>query len=280
MTERTKNIALLSILIALVEIGITVPAVANDNFEEIRCAKNGAPTYLLAHGLSGSPYEFHFIAREIIKNNQDHGVWRTQVAKIGTIEKRAGELNDFMGKAQAVCDTPERSVVAIGYSKGGLDLRTIVGSYKTKNLLKAVFTIATPHLGHAGACNASDMEGVYDLCGHLDDPGKASPMMDFNKRHPASEFAAAGIPLNLYYFECQEGNDGVVAVKSQKWDGADSSYLTVIKGGTGWHEVKNHSSETPENCQKQQSCEPELCNSSLIGEIMSKYQSTIAVSRN
>ena len=235
--------------------------------EEIRCAKNGALTYLFAHGLNGSPNEWHHFVMKVRDDNKDYGIWRTQVSKLGHIKERAKELAAFMAKAAKKCGTEEKSVVAIAHSMGGLDLRNIVGSYpKERKYLKAVYTIATPHLGDPNACAAPG--GAHDLCGHPDDTGKESPMKSFNSRHPSSEFKTAGIAFEAFWYECKAnkpGEDGVVPVKSQKWHGAD---IARRDGGVGWHKVKHHSTIEASNCEDQHGCKPELCQNREIEHIM------------
>jgi len=237
-----------------------------EGFQEIRCAKKGAPTYLLAHGLNGSPYEWDFYVGKVKDKNPDAGIWRTQVKKLGHIKQRAAELADFIKTAADKCKTPEKSVVAIGHSMGGLDLRTIVGSYPgERKYLKAVYTIATPHLGDPNACPTAG--GAHDLCGHPDKPGKDSPMKDFNARHPHSEFKHAGIAFTAFWYECKKGEDGVVPVKSQRWEGAS---ISRESRGKGWHKVKHHSTGETGNCEPQNGCTPELCQEDEIHHIMSK----------
>lgn len=273
MKHQTKqnifSIILASILLALM---ISTAHAGLDGDEEIRCAKDGETTFLFAHGLNGKPSEWHTFAKEVVKINPKYGIWRTQVDKLGHIAERGDQLAKFMHRAQKECNAPEKSVVAVGHSMGGLDLRYIVGNHKTYkkevDLLKGVYTIATPHLGDPNACGPESQGGARDLCGFPEDPEKKSPfdagknthMYHFNKKYPHQDFVHRKIPFTAFYYECKEkeaGEDGVVLIDSQKWKGHNAH---SEDRGTGFHKTKD--------CGKQHGCTPELCQEDEIKHII------------
>lgn len=269
MKHQTKQ-NIFSIILASILLAFTISAAhaSLDGDEEIRCAKDGETTFLFAHGLNGKPSEWHTFAKEVVKLNPKYGVWRTQVKKHGHIHERGHELAEFMHRAQKECSTPEKSVVAVGHSMGGLDLRYIVGNHKKYSkeidLLKGVYTIATPHLGDPNACTSEG--GTHDLCGYPEDPdkknifGKRTPMYHFNKKYPHQDFVDRKIPFTAFYYECKEkekGEDGVVLIDSQKWKGHKAH---SEDRGKGFHKT--------EDCGEQHGCKPELCQEDEIKHIV------------
>lgn len=230
-----------------------------DGDEEIRCAKDGWLTFLFAHGLDEEPEAWHTFAHKVVTTNPKYGVWRTQVKKKGHIHERGHELAAFMAKAQKKCGTPDKSVVAVGHSMGGLDLRYIVGKAKhadQRKLLKAVYTIATPHLGDPDACGPPG-GGIHDLCGHPKDPDKPSPMHHFNKKYPYSDFKKYDIAFKAFWYECKDkepGEDGVVLIESQKWKDSGAPHEDR---GKGYHRTKEW--DDLKYCETHHHCVPELC---------------------
>lgn len=263
--QNLLSVTLASILLMLM---ISTAHADLDGDEEIRCAKDGEVTFLFAHGLHGKPEEWHTFAKEVVKINPKYGIWRTQVDKLGHIAERGDQLAKFMHRAQKECNAPEKSVVAVGHSMGGLDLRYIVGNHKTYKkeiaLLKGVYTIATPHLGDPNACTSEG--GIHDLCGYPEDPdkknvfGEHTPMYHFNKKYPHQDFVHRKIPFTAFYYECKEkeaGEDGVVLIDSQKWKGHKAHSEDRKKG---FHKTGD--------CTKQHGCEPELCQEDEIKHII------------
>jgi pimeloyl-ACP methyl ester carboxylesterase len=248
---------------------------ASDDKEktELICAEPGSLTYLFAHGMNGHPKDWDVFADQVKKAKKGYGVWRTQVKEEGHIHERAQELAEFMEHAAKKCDTPDKSVIAVGHSMGGLDLRYLVhhADYKNqRNLLKSVYTIATPHLGDPNAC---DWEGgIHDLCGHPDHPDKDSPMKEFNDKRPYSDFTKHNIDFIAFRYECKEnkaGEDGVVPVASQEWKGSGASY---DNRGKGWHkpwtlDVLKHKKVY---CKEHHGCKPELCQKDEIKHIIKR----------
>ncbi len=268
------------LLAAVVMMALPVPRAAwAEDDEEITCPeKRKDTTFLFAHGLHGHPWEWDTFAKSVKK--QGFNVWRTKVKSAGHIHERAEQLADFMKKAQRKCDTPDKTVIAVGHSMGGLDIRYIVGRaadyhrkgdgksgskalYERAKLLKKVYTIATPHLGDPNACLAQG--GIHDLCGHPDDPEKDSPMRDFNRNYKYSDFKNLDIRFWAFYYECKnikEGEDGVVPVKSQKWEGHGAPNENR---GVGYHKTKTPGQEV---CRANNGCVPELCQEDEIMNIM------------
>jgi len=267
--QNILSITLASILLA----SMISPAHADSKGEEIVCAGEGATTFLFAHGLNGHPGEWDTFAKAVKNQKTKYGVWRTQVKGHGHIHERGHDLAEFMKRAQNKCNTPEKSVVAVGHSMGGLDLRYIVGNHKTYrnevDLLKAVYTIATPHLGDPNACSAPSegpTAGTHDLCGYPEDPnkknifGKYTPMYHFNKKYPHHDFVDRKIPFTAFYYECKEkeaGEDGVVLIDSQKWKGHKAHSENRKKG---FHKTGD--------CGTQHGCRPELCQKDEIEHII------------
>lgn len=273
MKQHTKQSLLSVILASILLTTIISPAHAGSKGEEIVCAGEGETTFLFAHGLNGHPGEWDTFAKVVKNQKIKYGIWRTQVPKHGHIYERGKELAKFMKRAQAECKTPEKSVVAVGHSMGGLDLRYIVGNRKTykkeTGLLKAVYTIATPHLGDPNACSAPSegpAAGTHDLCGYPEDPNKKNvfdkhtPMYHFNKKYPHQDFIDRKIHFTAFYYECEKkekGEDGVVLIDSQKWEGHKAK---SEDRGTGFHKTKD--------CEQQHGCKPELCQEDEIEHII------------
>lgn len=251
--------------------------------EEITCPDKHSNnpnkiTFLFAHGLNGFPMEWQYFADRV--KAQGFGVWRTQVKKEGHIHERGKQLAEFIKRAeQEACDKcavkpKDRSVIVVGHSMGGLDIRYIVGQsqdgargiYKNAtDLFRSVYTIATPHLGDPNTCAAPG--GIHDLCGHPQDRGKDSPMKRFNEMYPASDFSELDINFTALYYECkekEEGEDGVVLLQSQKWLGAwenqEEAEEHLHNGGKGYHKTGD--------CSKRYGCKPELCQYEEIDWIM------------
>lgn len=273
MKQHARQNILSVILTSIFLVFMISPAHAGANGEKIVCADEGETTFLFAHGLNGNPGEWDTFANAVKNQRTKYGVWRTQVEKHGHIYERGEELANFMKRAQAKCKTPDKSVVAVGHSMGGLDLRYIVGNYKTYKkeiaLLKGVYTIATPHLGDPNACSApskSLTSGTHDLCGYPEDPnkknffGEHTPMYHFNKKYPHDDFVNRKIPFTAFYYECkekEEGEDGVVLIDSQKWKGHNADSENRKKG---FHKT--------EDCSNQHGCTPELCQEDEIEHII------------
>jgi len=237
---------------------------ADKDDDLIRCAKEGSQTFLFAHGLNGKPQEWDTFHDYIKEMHPTYGIWRTKVKGKGHIKERAHELAEFMQRAEKKCLPSKKSVVAVGHSMGGLDLRYIVGNKKTfedqLKLVDAVYTIATPHLGDPNAC-AALKSGIHDLCGHPKNPDNDSPMKSFNKNYPASDFVDRKIHFRAFYYECaakEKGEDGVVLIESQKWEGHTKH---SENRGNGYHKTKD--------CSKKDGCVPELCQEDEIKHILS-----------
>jgi len=248
--------------------------------EEVTCpdVHSNNPTFLFAHGLNGNPGEWQHFADRV--RAQGFGVWRTQLDHArGHISERGDQLAAFIGSAAQKCNTKPKSVIAVGHSMGGLDLRYIVGRSqdaagrvytKATDLIRSVYTIATPHLGDPNACAAPG--GTHDLCGHVtDNSAEESPMKRFNQAYPASDFAELRINFMAIFYECpgkERGEDGVVLLDSQKWLGAwptkEEAQRHMHDGGKGYHKNK-----TDDGCREKYGCLPELCQDEEIDGIMS-----------
>ncbi len=188
---------------------------------------------LFAHGYKGSSASWDFFADYITDNHKPWNVYRTSVGKDDSIAVRAAQLAKYINSKAEIADA---SLVTLGHSMGGLDLRYIVSQghkhqedktnifYKAAKKIKVIYTFATPHKG------INDI-GVDDA---TNDMTKAN-MKIFNEANPYSIFDIEDrkIPLLAYRFVCDDervsdgsasesdgGNDGLLKVKTQIFNGA------------------------------------------------------------
>jgi len=188
---------------------------------------------LFAHGYQSSKDVWDDYVDYINDHNLPWNVYRYSVGKDDHIATRARQLANYINSQKNIAD---HSIVAIGHSMGGLDLRYIVSLghknqsnkndifYKAAKKIKSIYTLATPHKGFADL-------GIDDA---TDDMTKKN-MKKFNDAYPYSTYEIDGrkIPLLAYRFVCgskresdgkksesDSGTDGVLKVKTQIFNGA------------------------------------------------------------
>ena len=180
---------------------------------------------LFAHGFMSDKSTWDAYSTATANNtNREWRVYRTSVAKSGTIAERADELADYINSL----DIGEDSMLVVGHSMGGLDLRYIISKghqdqsytnkyYRAAKTIHKIYTIATPHKGSdiAGLVPKDD-GAVADL--------SSEHMLEFNALHPYTNSSVdmRVIEMLAFRFACNDrkSHDGVVNVDSQILDGA------------------------------------------------------------
>jgi len=198
---------------------------------------------LFAHGFLSDAETWDYYSEITANyNSREWVIYRTSVSKTGTIEQRASQLADYIN-AQSV---EENSMLVVGHSMGGLDLRYIISEgnqdqtnankyYTAAKKIYKFYTIATPHKGSdiAGLVPVDD-GAVYDL--------SSEHMSEFNQENPYSNSNIDGraIEMLAFRFACNKQNDhdGVVALDSQILDGAPyTKEIIAGKHTTGEHRI-------------------------------------------
>lgn len=182
---------------------------------------------LFAHGMDSDADCWDYFTDHADKNG--HKVYRTSVSPCESIIERARQLAEYINSL----DVPDRSLIAVGHSMGGLDLRYIVGEgYKNfdevlvraAKKIKGVYTIATPHWGITEV--VTEMLG----CQPAGDSMSESAMRSFNEQYPYSNFkwpdSDETVPFLAYRFRCApvccipHDTDCVVNTDGQTWEDA------------------------------------------------------------
>ena len=204
---------------------------------------NSSKNILFAHGYQSSKETWDLFAA--YAQNDGYNVFRYDVPADGSIEARATVLaQDIVALGDSIGDA---SLITVGHSMGGLDLRYIVSLahvnqadkdnlfYKAAKKIAKIYTIATPHKG-------SSLPGIDDATRDMTD----AHMKEFNEAYPYSTYTVDGrkIPLLAYRFKCgdakvSDGNDpqeasrldidGVVYTRKQLFNGAP--YTQTIFSG-------------------------------------------------
>lgn len=166
-------------------------------------------------------------------------VIRTDVPPLGSIEKRATTLAKYIHDNYSLVE--DDSIIAVGHSMGGLDLRYIISKahyredddkyfYEVAKKISKIYTIATPHKGNIFAgdtilkyFNLDFLPDNITLADAIRDMG-IEEMKEFNKMYPYSTFSIDGREIPLYalrfrYSE-QASSDLVVSLRSQSFNGA------------------------------------------------------------
>lgn len=181
---------------------------------------------LFAHGINTDKSVWGTFSHHAILNKWT--VYRTNVAPCGSLEERARQLADYINSL----NLPDNSLVAVGHSMGGIDLRCIVGYanssdkseeryYKAASKFKAVYTIATPH----GGVDYAAINPIY--CKPATDYLKNEAMTDFNALYNYKNFINPAtnlqIPFLAFHFQCplcSGASDCMVGADGQTWKGA------------------------------------------------------------
>ena len=197
---------------------------------------------LFAHGLYSSQATWETYSQYAEKAGWN--VYRTNVDKVGSIATRAEELANYINGL----NLEENSLIAVGHSMGGLDLRYIV-SYANETgeepfasaskIITKIYTIATPHGGSqfGGISDVSALKelGLTDLTSApaLKDLG-LEQMAQFNKDYPYTTLKTEDrvVPLLAIRAVCDSpfafGSDGVVSIARQSLDGAPYTLVPFI----------------------------------------------------
>ena len=207
---------------------------------------------LFAHGLNSNKGVWNSYV-DYINNSETYSqrwtVHRFNVSRIGSIEERATQLCEDINDLNLEDD----SLIAVGHSMGGLDLRYIVSKgheyeqTKDKELLKfytaakkihKIYTLATPHRGN--------MFGGITINNAAEELG-VNEMRVFNNKYPITTFSIDGrkVQFLAMRFECGKAHlsdgggsqrvngvdigDGVVAVKRQILFGAPHTQ-SILRG--------------------------------------------------
>jgi len=128
---------------------------------------------LFAHGFQSEPSDFDsFVEYAKGIGVPESQIFRTQVSKDDYASVRAKQLASYINQNQI----PDRSLIVVTHSMGGLDMRWMIGNAGSKvedqngqldraaRKVKAVYTIATPHGGtYSAASAACYWHACYDL---------------------------------------------------------------------------------------------------------------------
>ncbi len=188
---------------------------------------------LFAHGYKGSLESWDIFSDYITSHQEPWNIYRCSVGEEDSIATRATQLAQYINAQNNIADN---SLLAIGHSMGGLDLRYIVSQghkhqddksnifYKAAKKISSIYTLATPHKG------INDV-GIDDATDDMTKPN----MKIFNEANPYSIFNIEDkpVPLLAYRFVCDEarladgsgaeddsGYDGLLKVKTQIFNGA------------------------------------------------------------
>ena len=193
-----------------------------------------AKNILFAHGYRSDKETWNTFAKYIKKHHKKWHIYRYDVKGDASIKVRATALAKRLNTQKEI---KSNTLVAVGHSMGGLDLRYIVSMgyknrknpnnifYKAAKKIKQLYTLATPHKG------TELIVGVDDATKDMSE----EKMREFNSVHPYHQMIVDGkrIPFLAYRFKCDEaalsngkgsasdeGNDGTVMVKNQILNGA------------------------------------------------------------
>ncbi len=236
-------------LIAVVGANVT-------SYKDTKLTKNTTYTYtvkasddrsykniLFAHGYQSSSSTWDYFANYITGNGLGWNIYRTSVGKTDHISVRATQLASYINSnSDKIADN---SLVVLGHSMGGLDLRYIINEahkhqvdknnifYKATKKINKLYTFATPHKG-------INDDGIDDATDDMTKPN----MKIFNESNPYSNFNIDDrkIPLLAYRFVCDDertsdgsgsrsdsGYDGLLKVKTQIFNNAPYTQ-TVFSG--------------------------------------------------
>jgi len=186
---------------------------------------------LFAHGLKSSKNTWNTYTP--YAEDKGWNVYRTNVDEFGSIATRAEQLATYIN----TLGLADNSLVAVGHSMGGLDLRYIVShAHKSgdepfvsaaKTITK-IYTIATPHGGNqfGGIVNDGNKPALDDL--------GLSQMATFNKDYPYTTLEIDGrvVPFLALRSLCDNptafGTDGVVSIARQSLDGASYNFIPFV----------------------------------------------------
>jgi len=196
---------------------------------------NKLKNILFAHGYQSSSETWDMFAN-YVEQLGGYNIYRYSVSKDKTIQTRATQLaQHILSDSNKIAD---HSLLSIGHSMGGLDLRYIVSLghenesdksnlfYKAAKKISKIYTIATPHKG-------TSLTGIDDATKDMTD----EKMKVFNETYPYATYTidSKKIPLLAYRFKCgdeksSDGSnpryaddndiDGVVFSKKQYFNGA------------------------------------------------------------
>ncbi len=198
---------------------------------------------LFAHGYQSDKSTWDIFANHA--QEKGYNVFRFNVSKDASIESRATQLAKKI--VQNRDKIANHSLITIGHSMGGLDLRYIISLghdnqsnkqnifYQASKKIKTIFTIASPHKG-------TGLKGIDDATKDMEDEN----MKKFNEKYPYSTYTIDGRKIDFlaYRFRCGDAkisdgehpqsaskldSDGVVWTKKQIFNGA--KYTQSIYSG-------------------------------------------------
>jgi hypothetical protein len=198
---------------------------------------------LFAHGYKSNKETWDLFAT--YAQNSGYNVFRFDVPEDASIKDRATVLaNKIVQNSDKIADN---SLLAVGHSMGGLDLRYIVSLghknqndkddlfYKAAKKIEKIYTLASPHKG-------TGLVGIDDATKDMEDEN----MKIFNETYPYSTYSIDGRKIGFvaYRFKCgdakvsdgdnpptadSDDTDGVVFTKKQIFNGA--SHIQSILSG-------------------------------------------------
>ncbi len=189
--------------------------------------------------------KFHYF-KGIASFLKQHGfeVYHTSVSFAADVETRAQDLVTAIQKI--FHDTGHEKVHIIGHSMGGLDARHMIVNHNMADKVASLTTIGTPHLGasladefmQSGPLNkiittlgkVINLEGFKSLtaeaCRAFNDCAReaeaANPVV-YQVYASAQKRELTFLPFQKTWqivYDHEGDNDGLVSVKSQKWEGS------------------------------------------------------------
>jgi triacylglycerol lipase len=231
---------------------IEAPMSSRRNYPIILAHGITRPDYLidlLIRKLNLSLYDFSLVSdrfhyfKGIASHLRKHGfeVYPTSVSFAADVETRAKDLRNEIVKI--LNETRHDKVHIIGHSMGGLDARHMIVNENMAEKVASVTTIGTPHLGSSGADWALEngfdkiietlrkvinLEGIRSVttaaCKEFNDfarNAEASNKVVYQAYASAQKRELTFLPFQKtwqFVYDKEGDNDGLVSVKSQKWE--------------------------------------------------------------
>lgn len=215
---------------------------------------------LFAHGYHDNASAWDTFNNYMKDYHSDWVVYSTNTDPKGSIEKRGGELADYINSL----NLEDNSLICVGHSMGGLDLRYIVSMghtyaslpenenykfYLAAKKIHKIYTLSSPHRGN-------QFGGTL----HLDDGAISlgiTQMRSFNLKHHYGKMVIDDrkIPLLAMRFHCldaeySDGNGGVEPPNELDSDGTVAVIRQILYGAPFTQSIFHgrHTMDAPNEC--------------------------------